>query len=107
MPGRFLLGETMLLVLVRAEYDRGTERSRNHRQKAERRLLGDVSARRLLPMLVAVEPVPEHASAEEMTFLVRAWKAAYAKAKALGWLDWSRMADPAGRQVTGASARSE
>ena len=59
------------------------------------------------PMLVAVEPMPEHASAEEMTFLVRAWKAAYAKAKALGWLDWSRMADPAGRQVTGAPALSE
>ena len=38
------------------------------------------------PMLVALDPILADPDAEKARFLVEAWKAAYAKAKALGWL---------------------
>jgi hypothetical protein len=37
-------------------------------------------------VLVAVEAMRIDPSAEELIFLVRAWKAAFAKAQSLGWL---------------------
>jgi hypothetical protein len=37
-------------------------------------------------MLEAIEPMRSDPSAEELKFLVRAWKAAFAKAQSLGWL---------------------
>jgi hypothetical protein len=37
-------------------------------------------------VLVADEPMRIDPSAEELIFLVRAWKAAFAKAQSLGWL---------------------
>jgi hypothetical protein len=37
-------------------------------------------------ILEAVEPLRIDPSAEELIFLVRAWKAAFAKAQSLGWL---------------------
>jgi hypothetical protein len=37
-------------------------------------------------VLVAVDPMPNNPSTEELTFLVRAWKAVFAKAQSLGWL---------------------
>jgi len=37
-------------------------------------------------MLVALDPIRDDPDAEEAKFLVQAWKAAYVKAKALGWL---------------------
>jgi hypothetical protein len=37
------------------------------------------------PMIVAVDPMRRDPSPEEAAFLVRAWKAAYAKARKLGW----------------------
>jgi len=38
------------------------------------------------PILVALDPIRDDPDAEAMKFLVQAWKAAYAKAKSLGWL---------------------
>jgi hypothetical protein len=38
------------------------------------------------PILVALDPMREDFDTEKTKFLVQAWKAAYAKAKALGWL---------------------
>jgi hypothetical protein len=35
----------------------------------------------------AIEPLRIDPSAEELIFLVRAWKAAFAKAQSLGWLN--------------------
>lgn len=40
----------------------------------------------LAPMLVALDPMRERFDAKRLEFLARAWKAAYAKAKGLGWL---------------------
>jgi hypothetical protein len=37
-------------------------------------------------VLVAVEPLRNDPTIEELNFLVRAWKAAFAKAQSLGWL---------------------
>jgi hypothetical protein len=37
------------------------------------------------PLLVALDPIRDDPDAETAKFLVEAWKAAYAKAKALGW----------------------
>lgn len=38
------------------------------------------------PMLIALDPLREDPDAERSKFLAEAWKAAYAKAKVLGWL---------------------
>ena len=47
-----------------------------------------ITYRRVLgaPMLEAVDLKRDDPDREETEFLVQAWKAAYAKAKALGWL---------------------
>jgi hypothetical protein len=47
-----------------------------------------ITYRRVLdtPMLEAVDLMRHDPDREETQFLVQAWKAAYAKAKALGWL---------------------
>ena len=45
-----------------------------------------VTYRRLGRVLEAVESMRNDPSAEELIFLVRAWKAAFAKAQSLGWL---------------------
>jgi hypothetical protein len=37
-------------------------------------------------MLMALEPMRDDPDSEAAEFLVQAWKAAYAKAKELGWL---------------------
>jgi hypothetical protein len=39
------------------------------------------------PMLVALDPLRHDPTTDELTFLVRAWKIAFEKAKALGWLN--------------------
>ncbi len=41
---------------------------------------------RHLPMLVATDALRERMSASKARFLAEAWKAAYKKAKTLGWL---------------------
>jgi hypothetical protein len=38
-------------------------------------------------MLMALDPMRDDPEPEELSFLVQAWKAAFAKAKSLGWLD--------------------
>ena len=38
------------------------------------------------PMLIAVDSMRRDPGPEETAFLVKAWKAAYARAKELGWL---------------------
>jgi len=38
------------------------------------------------PMLVALDSMRDDPDTENLNFLVQAWKAAYSKAKALGWL---------------------
>jgi hypothetical protein len=38
------------------------------------------------PILVALDPIRDDLDTEKTKFLVQAWKAASAKAKALGWL---------------------
>ena len=38
-------------------------------------------------MLEALDPIRGRLSTEELSFLVRAWKAAYEKARVLGWLN--------------------
>jgi hypothetical protein len=45
-----------------------------------------VTYRRLGRVLEAVEPMRNDPGGEELIFLVRAWKAAFAKAQSLGWL---------------------
>jgi hypothetical protein len=47
-----------------------------------------ITYRRVLnaPMLEAVDLMRHDPDREEVAFLVQAWKAAYAKATALGWL---------------------
>jgi len=45
-----------------------------------------VTYRRQGRILEAVEPMRIDPSAEELIFLVRAWKAAFEKAQSLGWL---------------------
>jgi len=45
-----------------------------------------VTYRRQGRILEAIEPLRVDPSAEELIFLVRAWKAAFAKAQSLGWL---------------------
>jgi len=37
-------------------------------------------------ILESIEPLPIDPSGEELIFLARAWKAAFAKAQSLGWL---------------------
>jgi len=39
------------------------------------------------PMLEALDPIRGKLSNEELSFLVRAWKAAYERARSLGWLN--------------------
>lgn len=39
------------------------------------------------PILEALDPLRGNLNREELLFLVRAWKAAFDKAKALGWLN--------------------
>ena len=39
------------------------------------------------PMLEALDPIRGKLGNEELSFLVRAWKAAYEQARALGWLN--------------------
>ena len=46
-----------------------------------------VTYRRQGRILEAVEPLRIDPSAEELMFLVRAWKAAFSKAQSLGWLN--------------------
>jgi hypothetical protein len=48
-----------------------------------------ITYRRQGRILEAVEPLRIDPSAEELIFLVRAWKAAFAKAQSLGWLTFS------------------
>jgi hypothetical protein len=38
------------------------------------------------PMLVALDEIREKPTPEELHFIPRAWRAAFEKAKALGWL---------------------
>jgi hypothetical protein len=38
------------------------------------------------PMLLALDSMRDDPDMENLNFLVQAWKAAYSKAKALGWL---------------------
>ena len=38
------------------------------------------------PMLVALDEIRDKLTAEELHFMPRAWRAAFEKAKALGWL---------------------
>ena len=45
-----------------------------------------ITYRRQGRILEAVEPLRIDPSVEELIFLVRAWKAAFAKAQSLGWL---------------------
>ena len=45
-----------------------------------------VTYRRLGRVLEAVEPMRNDPSAEELIFLVQAWRTAFAKAQSLGWL---------------------
>ena len=45
-----------------------------------------ITYRRQGRILEAIEPIRADPSAEELIFLVRAWKAAFAKAQSLGWL---------------------
>jgi hypothetical protein len=46
-----------------------------------------ITYRRQGRILEAVEPLRIDPSAEELIFLVRAWKVAFAKAQSLGWLN--------------------
>jgi len=46
-----------------------------------------ITYRRQGRILEAVEPLRIDPSAEELMFLVRAWKAAFTKAQSLGWLN--------------------
>ena len=39
------------------------------------------------PFLEAVDPIRDKLDSEELIFLVRAWKATFERAKALGWLN--------------------
>ena len=48
-----------------------------------------VTYRKEGPMLVALDQVRDHLDADEAAFLVRAWKAVFDRAKALGWLELS------------------
>jgi len=41
-------------------------------------------------VLVALDSMRRDPKGEELTFLVRAWKAAFGKAQSLGWLNWSK-----------------
>jgi hypothetical protein len=41
---------------------------------------------RLAPMLVALDPMNRSLNDDRLTFLAKAWNAAYTKAKELGWL---------------------
>ena len=45
-----------------------------------------VTYRRQGRILEAIEPMRIDPSAEELNFLIRAWKAAFGKAQSLGWL---------------------
>jgi len=45
-----------------------------------------VTYRRQGRILEAIQPMRIDPSAEELNFLIRAWKAAFAKAQSLGWL---------------------
>jgi hypothetical protein len=45
-----------------------------------------ITYRRQGRILEATEPMRNDPSGEELIFLVRAWKAAFAKAQSLGWL---------------------
>jgi hypothetical protein len=40
-----------------------------------------------LPMLVALDDIRRDPDRQELSFLVQAWKAAFHKAKSLGWLN--------------------
>ena len=53
---------------------------------AKPRLGLSVTYRRQGRFLETIEPMRNDPSAEELKFLVRAWKAAFAKAQSLGWL---------------------
>jgi hypothetical protein len=46
-----------------------------------------VTYRRTGRVLVALDPMRDDPAPEELIFLVRAWKAAFAKAQSLGWLN--------------------
>ena len=46
-----------------------------------------ITYRRQGRVLEATEPMRNDPSAEELIFLVRAWKTAFAKAQSLGWLN--------------------
>jgi len=46
-----------------------------------------ITYRRQGRILEAIQPMRIDPSAEELVFLVRAWKAAFAKAQSLGWLN--------------------
>jgi len=46
-----------------------------------------ITYRRQGRILEAIQPIRIDPSAEELIFLVRAWKAAFAKAQSLGWLN--------------------
>jgi hypothetical protein len=60
----------------------------NYRELDKARDRGSVTYRRVLdaPMLEAVDLMRHDPNRDETEFLLEAWKAAYAKAKALGWL---------------------
>ena len=45
-----------------------------------------ITYRRQGRILEAIQPMRIDPSAEELNFLIRAWKAAFAKAQSLGWL---------------------
>ena len=46
-----------------------------------------ITYRRQGRILEAIQPIRIDPSAEELIFLVRAWKTAFAKAQSLGWLN--------------------
>ena len=46
-----------------------------------------VTYRRTGRVLVALDPMRNDPYGDELAFLVRAWKAAFAKAQSLGWLN--------------------
>jgi hypothetical protein len=49
-----------------------------------------VTYRRTGRVLVALDSMRKDPKGEELIFLVRAWKAAFAKARSLGWLNRSK-----------------
>ena len=83
IPGRMALKQEDGVLTVERPTDRGEDRALHG---LTRTLVANMVEDGKTPMLIATDDMREKLTASKARFLAEAWKAAYKKARTLGWL---------------------